>query len=122
MVRAREHDMAIAMRQEWLGTAEQYDETIRRIGLQSQGPGPAGGLFHWVTVTDHGTVIATDVWESQEAAERFYAEQVGPAVQAVGVPAPEQPPEFFTVHSYNTAGASEAGQGSQPGRSMADPS
>ena len=73
-------------------------------------------------MTDHGTVIATDVWESQEAAERFYAEQVAPAVPAVGVPAPEQPPEFFTVHNYNTAGAAEAGQGSQPGRSMADAS
>ncbi len=53
------------------------------------GPSPNGG---WRVI---------EVWESKEAADRFYGERLGPALQAAGVSDPPKP-ELWQVHNYMT--------------------
>ncbi|MFG1798448.1 hypothetical protein [Nocardia sp. NPDC049149] len=83
-------------------TLDQYDLMLQKLDFKPLGPGSPGGLFHWVTATDTG-IRVTDVWESQEAFERFTAEKVGPAAAEIGLP---NPPEvtIYPVHNYLTAG------------------
>jgi hypothetical protein len=99
--------MAIAVVMELDGaTLEQYDQVVERIGLTPGGPGADGGLFHWVTVTNNGLLI-TDVWQTQEAYEKFAAEQLGPHTQAAGIKGPPKT-TFYDVHNYNTQGNAPA--------------
>jgi hypothetical protein len=90
--------MALAVETEYRGgTTEQYDETIKAMGLTAGGRHP-GALFHWVTKTDSG-IRVTDVWESREEWERFLHEQVIPVGTSAGLPAPEES-RYFDVHNY----------------------
>jgi hypothetical protein len=91
--------MAIAVVLEFAGaTLDQYDQVIEKMGLTPGGPGPAGGLFHWVTATDDG-IRVTDVWESREVFDQFAENQIGPVTAEVGVPGPPTM-TFYDVHSY----------------------
>ncbi len=38
-----------------------------------------------------------DVWESQEAVNKFFQEKLGPALQEAGIAA--APPQFWPVHN-----------------------
>ena len=95
--------MAVAIQMDFKGaTLEQYDQVIEKMGLQPQGAGAPGGLFHWVAKTDDG-IRVVDVWETREQFEAFAQDQIGPFTQAVGIPsAPEL--TFFEVHNHLTAG------------------
>jgi hypothetical protein len=83
-------------------TLEQYDDVVNRMGFEPRGAGGPGALFHWVTKTPDG-IRVTDVWETQEAFEKFAEEKIAPITQAVGV---QGQPEttYFDVHNYLTAG------------------
>lgn len=83
------------------GTLERYDTLLAKLGFESGGPGPPGGLFHWVTRTEEGLLV-TGVWESKRAFEQF-ASSFGSFAAKVGVQAPPQI-TFHEVHSYLTAG------------------
>ena len=83
-------------------TLDQYDETIKRMGFEPQGPGAPGCLFHWVTKTADG-IRVTDVWERQEDFDTFAKEKLGPITQAVGVQAQPET-QYSDVHNYLTAG------------------
>jgi hypothetical protein len=81
-------------------TLEQYDQVCQKMGLTPKGPGPAGAISHFATMTDSGLRVV-DVWETQEQFEKFAAEQIGPYAQEVGIPS--QPKlTFFDVHNYFT--------------------
>jgi hypothetical protein len=71
---------------------------IAEMGLTSGGPGPPGALFHWVTLTEDGTLQVTDVWESREQFEAFAEEQIGPYTAEVGLPEPAM--THHEVHNY----------------------
>ena len=95
--------MAVAVVMSFEGaTLEQYDQVLEKMGLEHQGAGPPGALFHWVTSTDEGMLI-TDVWEDQETFERFAKDQIGPYSAEVGI---EKEPKtaIYEVHNYLTAG------------------
>jgi hypothetical protein len=77
------------------GTLDQYDQVIEKMGLEPGGDTPDGALFHWVTQTPDGLRVV-DVWETQEAFDRFAEEQIGPYSQEVGL----QPPQS-TVHDVH---------------------
>ena len=77
------------------GTLDQYDQVIGKMGLEPGGDTPDGALFHWVTQTPDGLRVV-DVWETQEAFDRFAEEQIGPFSQEVGL----QPPQS-TVHDVH---------------------
>ena len=83
-------------------TIEQYDQINERIGLLPGGPASPQELFHWVAKTEEGFRVV-DVWESQEAFERFAHDKLSPIYEEVGV---LRPPEihFFDVHNYLAGG------------------
>lgn len=90
--------MAIARIFEGPGwTPEQYDELIARMDLD--GRAAPGVLFHWAASTEDG-MIATDVYESREAADQLVAGRIGPISQALGLPLPRI--TEYEVHRYLT--------------------
>lgn len=68
------------------GTTEQYDRVLERMGLQGQLP--AGAIFHAAGEGPEGLRVV-DVWESDEAFQRFAEEQIGPHSQAEGIAEPK---------------------------------
>ena len=47
------------------------------MGLMPQGPGPAGSISHFATLTESGLRVV-DVWETKEQFEKFAQEQRSP--------------------------------------------
>lgn len=93
--------MVVAVQLDFEGaTLEQYDQVCQKMGLTPKGPGPAGAISHFATMTDAGLRVV-DVWESREVFDKFAQEQIGPFSQEVGITA--QPSmQFFDVHNYFT--------------------
>jgi hypothetical protein len=80
---------------------EMYDRFIAAMNFVDD---PPDGLhFHWAGDID-GKWTITEVWESREAYDRFGAERLGPAIEAlVGAdPAPGLQPTVseFAVHNF----------------------
>lgn len=95
--------MAVAIIMEFDGTTlEQYDEINRLMGLTAGGPGPAGSISHWATMTDKGLQV-TDVWESREQFDAFAQEKLGPLSAKAGFAGPPTM-SFHEVHNYYTPG------------------
>jgi hypothetical protein len=87
--------MAVVLRATTPGfTAAKYDELVQRLETAGAGS-PAGRLFH-VCFGDADNLRVSDVWESQEAFEKF-GETLKPVMQEMGLPAAEL--EFFEVHN-----------------------
>src|SRR3954453_12397647 len=82
-------------------TRERYEEVVRRLTngksrFESPDDVPFEGLLiHVAAETDDGFVIF-DVFESQEAFERF-GEKIAPIPREVGI---EEPPKAFPVHTF----------------------
>jgi hypothetical protein len=82
-------------------TRERYEEVIRRLTggkprVESVTDLPFEGLlFHAAGQGKNGFCIV-DIWESEEAVDRF-REAMSPIVQEVGI---EEPPEFFPAHTF----------------------
>jgi hypothetical protein len=76
-------------------TAEKYDEAIRRLDADGEGH-PAGRLYH-VAVDSDGEIEVFDIWESQEALEKWGPEGFVPVLQELGVEL--LPPTFRPVHN-----------------------
>ena len=95
--------MAIAVQLDFEGaTLDQYDAVCKLMGLTPMGPGPAGSISHFATMTDSGLRVV-DVWESREHFDRFAQEQIGPFSAQAGMTGPPAM-QFFEVHSYFTPG------------------
>ena len=78
--------MAIAYFHEWPGATPEMAQAVSdRVSAQTGGAPPEGGLFHAEGQSDSGW-WSFDVWESEDAARRFYDELVGPAAAAMGAP------------------------------------
>jgi hypothetical protein len=78
--------------------------------IAAGGP-PAGGISH-VVVEDGGQVKIFDVWESEEAMNRFSADRLLPAIRqsmaAIGMDpsSAPPPPEFQIFEAHDAMGAS----------------
>jgi hypothetical protein len=79
------------------GSKELYDQVRKELGLQDR---PAGGIFHAAGPGPNGGWRVIEVWESEEAAQRFFQERLLPAFEAVGLPGPPPKPEMWPVHAY----------------------
>jgi len=85
-------------------TQERYEEVVRRLTggksrIDSLDDVPFQGIvFHAAGQARDGFLIV-DVFESEEAVARFNA-AIRDIAQDVGI---EQPPEFFSAHTYVTA-------------------
>jgi hypothetical protein len=95
--------MAVAVQMDFDGaTLEQYNQVCAKMGLTPKGPGPAGAISHFATMTDSGLRVV-DVWETQEQFEKFAQDQIGPFSAEAGIT--EQPHmQFFDVLNYFTPG------------------
>jgi hypothetical protein len=75
--------MAVVMSMHWAGvTPEQYN-TVRDTVDWEETPA-AGGQVHVAWFDAEGFHV-TDVWESQQAFETFFAERLAPAIQKAGI-------------------------------------
>jgi hypothetical protein len=88
--------MSTVMLMEWSGiTKDQYNQVMRTLDLDKTPP--SGGIFHVAGFTA-GTLHVLDVWESQQAFEKFQKERLTPAVQKAGITTPPKV-QFFPVHN-----------------------
>lgn len=76
-------------------TQQQYDAVLTR--LQLGGTPPRGQIFHVAGPMEGGGWCVVDVWESQQAFDRFIREKLGRALQEAG--APSLQPKAFPVHN-----------------------
>jgi quinol monooxygenase YgiN len=86
--------MAIALLFEGPGvTQAQYEQVLNQVAPGNRAP--AGLLYHVAGPTDGGWRVV-EVWESQEAVDRFFQGQLGQALQQAGIDVQPQP---WTVHN-----------------------
>lgn len=90
--------MAIALLFEGSGvTQAQYDQVRNEVA-----PGnrvPPGLLYHVAGPTENGFRVV-EVWESQEAVDRFFQEKLGQALQKANI---NVQPQVFQVHNIMKA-------------------
>lgn len=86
--------MAIAMVFEGAGVTQAQYEQARDEVAPGNMP-PAGMLYHVAGPTDNGWRVV-EVWESQEAADRFFQEKLERALQNAKI---EVQPQVFQVHN-----------------------
>jgi hypothetical protein len=84
--------MAYAFVQDIATSWEQY----KRVAAGVTEPPPDGLILHLAGPTDEGFRII-DVWEHQEAYQRFETERLQPAIAALGGPARPEP-TFRDLH------------------------
>src|SRR6516162_541555 len=91
--------MSTVMSMEWPGmTPDQYNQVMRALDFDNKPP--SGGIFH-VAGFMGNTMRVLDIWESQQAFEKFQKERLAPALQKVGITS--QPKvQFFPVHNIYT--------------------
>ena len=84
-------------------TKESYEEAVRRLTgkprLESSTDWPVEGLLAHAAGEAEGGFRVVDVWESEEAAQRF-GETLVPILQEVGV---EAQPEMYPAHTFVSA-------------------
>ena len=106
--------MATVMLMEWPGlTPEQYSSVMNSLGLDAKPP--VGGMFH-VAGFAGGSLRVLDIWESQQAFERFQQERLTSAVQKAGITSQPRV-QFFPVHNLyapNIEAIRKAGASSLP--------
>ena len=88
--------MSTVMLMEWAGiTQDQYNQVMRTLDLDKNPP--AGAIFH-VAGFKAGTLHVLDVWDSQQAFEKFQKDRLTAAVQKTGITS--QPKvQFYPVHN-----------------------
>lgn len=92
--------MAVGLRVKFTnGTQEQYDAVNEQMGVEENPPD--GLLFHAAGPLDDGWGVL-DFWESRGHFDDFFANRIGPAIEALGDRAPQGPPEIkeFPVYNY----------------------
>ncbi|PYQ77588.1 MAG: hypothetical protein DMG04_00025 [Acidobacteria bacterium] len=99
---------------EWPGvTPEQYNRVMSNLGLDKNPP--AGAVFHVAGFTG-GSARIVDIWDSQQAFERFQKDRLTAAVQKAGITG--QPKvQFYPVHNLfapNIEEIRKAGASSMP--------
>jgi hypothetical protein len=71
------------------GTAEQYDALVREMRIAGQPASAIAGLFFLAAGPAEGGFRVFDVWESQEALDRFSRDRLMPAAEKIGgIPQP----------------------------------
>ncbi len=88
--------MSTVMLMEWAGiTQDQYNQVLRNLDLDKNPP--SGGIFH-VAGFSGNALRVLDVWESQQAFEKFQKDRLNAAVQKAGITS--QPKvQFYPVHN-----------------------
>ena len=81
-------------------TRERYEEVVRRLTgkerIESAADLPFTGLIAHMTGESRDGFCVVDIFESEEAVERF-RDALGHIPREVGI---EEPPDFFPAHTY----------------------
>jgi hypothetical protein len=81
-------------------TLDMYRAVQEKVGVDADPP--AGLILHTAGEID-GELQIVDVWESQDAADRFGNERLMPAIKAVaGDRAPTGPPQGVTIYELQS--------------------
>jgi hypothetical protein len=92
--------MTVVVIQEIEATPEEYDQVNEKLGDTP----PDGGILHSASDLGGGKMKVVDVWESQEAWEKFVQERLIPAIAEVVPDAPQATqPEILEVHDLQQA-------------------
>jgi hypothetical protein len=75
-------------------TAEQYDESVRR--LEESGDFPPDGLDYHVCFGTEGNLRVSEIWDSQEQLQAF-GERLMPVLADIGIEPGD--PDVFEVHN-----------------------
>ena len=75
-------------------TAEQYDESVRR--LEGAGAWPPDGLDYHVCFGTDGNLCVSEIWDSREQLDAF-GERLMPVLSEVGIDPGE--PEVTEIHN-----------------------
>jgi hypothetical protein len=75
-------------------SAEQYDETIRK--LEDQGDFPPDGLDYHVCFGTDGSLRVSEIWDSREQLDAF-GERLRPVLADAGIDPGE--PELVEIHN-----------------------
>ncbi len=95
--------MAVAFKMKFEGaTLEQYDRVMELMGLEKDGPGPDGAIFHWVAPIDGG-IMVVDVWESDEQFNRFAEEHIRPATAHAGITSEPKVTRYAVHNTFRPA-------------------
>lgn len=76
-------------------TAEQYDETVRR--MEESGDFPPEGMEHHICFGADGNLRVSELWDSREQWEAF-GERLMPVLADIGTEPGE--PEVFDVRNF----------------------
>ena len=88
--------MSTVVLMEWASVKQdQYNQVMRTLDLDKNPP--AGGIFHVAGFTA-GTLHVLDIWESQQAFERFQKDRLAAAVQKAGI-ASQPRVQFYPAHN-----------------------
>ncbi len=77
-------------------TQEQYDASSQQVGASADNM-PEGGILHVAGPGPGGGWRVLEIWESEEAAQRFDEERVEPVLRSAGIQRPA--PETWPVHN-----------------------
>ena len=93
--------MAVMVIQDVEATIEEYDQVNEKI--QPEKDPPKGLIVHCGAKPSGGKIHVVDIWDSAEDFQAFFESRLGPAVQEVMGPPPEDagpPPEptILDVH------------------------
>jgi hypothetical protein len=80
-------------------TRQDYEALLGELDLERNPP--AGGILHLAAPNPTGGWLILDLWESEEAFERFARERLLPAVKRLGLPLVR--PRPFVVHNLFAA-------------------
>lgn len=83
-------------------STETYDQINSSMGIHGDEDAPAGLISHTCGVDDAGIVVA-DVWESEDALNRFFEDRLGAALAQAG--AADSQPLIMPVHNVIRKGA-----------------
>ena len=101
--------MAVLMVMEAQGaSAEEYDRTNEIMGIHGDDDAPDGLIQHVCAIDGDGVVIA-DVWESDDALNRFYEERLGAALEQSGIARSAGQPRRMQVHNMLSGAPDDAG-------------
>ena len=99
--------MSVAYFHEWPGVTSEMAQGVQgRINAQTGDAPPEGGIFHADGESD-GNWWGFDVWESEDAAQRFFDEIIGPALDAQGIPRSQ--PRLLPIHWQSLEAPTTAG-------------
>jgi hypothetical protein len=92
-------------------TTAEYDRGNEIMGIHGDEDAPDGLIQH-VAASDGNGLLIVDLWESEEAIDRFYEERLGAALEQAGVAESASKPRRLPVHNSLT------GIGKDPGLLM----